>query len=256
MNYQNIHYEQIEKYVLITINRPDVRNAVNDYTASEIGSALDMAERTPGVRALVLTGAGEKAFCAGGDIHKIKEKTPMDVLGVTLQNLCVRIENCKLPVIAAINGVAIGGGLEIALACDFRIAVNTATFALPELSLGLIPSAGGTQRLTRMVGEARAKEIIMLGERITAEKAKHYGMVSHVLSRADLKKAYEEMVEQLCLRSPVALYLAKLAIGVSAAPLSQSGMNYEKMCQAVLMGHADRQEGIEAFFEKREPRFI
>lgn len=254
--YRNILCKIVNnQYALITINRPEFRNAVNDETTQELHAALDQIEKYEDLCAVVITGAGEKAFCAGADLKKILDKTATDILKHNMQDLCFRLENFRLPTIAAINGASMGGGFELVMSCDLRIATEGAVFSLPEPSLGLIPSAGGTQRLARLIGESRAKQVIMLGERMTAKEAEQAGLLYKVVGRGELEKTYEEMVEKIKYKAPTALYFSKLSMNSGIASYSYVAMKYEKMCQAVLMESDEKKEGIQAFFEKRPPLF-
>lgn len=181
----------------------------------------------------------------------IKEKTAMDFLNSGLQGLCARIENSKILFIAAMNGAAIGGGLELALACDFRIAVKGTKLGLQELKFGLIPSGGGTQRLVKLIGVVHAKELILLGDMLLSEEALKYGLLSSVVEREDLLETYENMVDKLCKMPAPALRLAKMAINVGANSTGDIGMMYEKICQAILVEQAEVKEKIDDFFKSR-----
>ncbi|WP_251389668.1 enoyl-CoA hydratase/isomerase family protein [Mediterraneibacter agrestimuris] len=256
MEFKNIKIKILcEKYGLITLTRERFYNAIDDHTTNELIEALNLFKEKKRVKVLIITGIGEKAFSSGGDLKRIRSKTCFDILQTNLQDLCYQIENYYTPVIAAINGVAMGGGLELAMACDFRIAVSSTCFALPETSLGLIPSAGGTQRLIRLIGEAKAKEVIMLGKRLTSNEAIEYGLISKIVNKEDLITECIRISDTLSQKSPMALYLSKMAINIGNKDNTYSGMQYEKMCQAVLMEYGDKQEGIEAFFSKRMPNF-
>ena len=256
MKYKNVKAEIKENsHCIITINRPEYYNAIDENTVNEIDEILSELEYNNNIRCVLVTGAGEKAFSSGGDLKKIRLKTALNVLDSKLQDLCMRIENFRVPFIAMFNGYALGGGMELAMACDFRIASKKAVFGLPELRSGLIPSAGGTQRLIRLVGVAKAKEIILLGEKINAMQARELGLVSEVVEGDQLIEAAERIINKLQGNSPMAVYLAKMSLNIGAGCNDTVGMSYEKMCQAVLMGHEDKIEGINAFFEKRAPYY-
>lgn len=215
MEFKNIKIKILcEKYGLITLTRERFYNAIDDHTTNELIEALNLFKEKKRVKVLIITGIGEKAFSSGGDLKRIRSKTCFDILQTNLQDLCYQIENYYTPVIAAINGVAMGGGLELAMACDFRIAVSSTCFALPETSLGLIPSAGGTQRLIRLIGEAKAKEVIMLGKRLTSNEAIEYGLISKIVNKEDLITECIRISDTLSQKSPMALYLSKMAINI------------------------------------------
>lgn len=256
LKYKNICYAiRNEICAIITINRMHQRNAIDDDTTLEISSLLDDIEKDEKIRLVVITGKGTKAFSAGGDLKRIKEKTSKDIFRYNLQDLCYKIENFSLPVLALINGVAMGGGLEIALACDFRFAFEGTYMGLPETSIGLIPSAGGTQRLVKLVGETIAKEMIMLGKKIDAEQAHQIGLVNKVILENDVAEEIDKIIEIISLKSKSALTFAKWLINFSQKDNIITGMRYEKVCQALLLDGEDKREGIEAFFQKRNPRF-
>lgn len=256
MEFKNIKLDINEnKYALVTICRENVCNALDEDTVSEINNALDIISEDNTLRAVVLTGKGYKYFSAGADLKKLKKKTSLQILESGLQSLCSRIESFKLPVIAAVNGYALGGGMEVVLSCDFRVSSENAVFGLPEVNLGVIPSAGGTQRLSYLVGTARAKQVILLGDRIHAEEAKALGIVYEIAEKEELLLAAEKIVNKLISKSPMAVYLAKSSINIASSAGNEFGMKYEKMCQAVLANHPDREEGIRAFYEKRPPEY-
>lgn len=254
-NYSNIIVEvDYENCVgKIIISREEVSNSIDDSTSIEIIDAMEQI-KYKAVRSVVITGCGEKYFSAGADLKKMKTKNSLDILTSKLQDLCVYIENYPLPVIAAINGYALGGGMELALACDFRIATTNAMFGLPETSIGLIPSAGGTEKLTNMFGIIFAKRIIMLGEKFNAEKALEIGFVEKVVEHENLMVEAFIMAEKIREKSAYALMIAKMCIN-SYTSQSDIHRKYEKMSQAVLINQEDIKEGVAAFFERRNPSF-
>jgi enoyl-CoA hydratase len=255
VTYQNLFVEVKDSKMKITINRPDVRNALDPQTISEIRLALEEAGQNAEVNVVIITGAGEKSFASGADIRRLRDRTMLETLLPGMQGLTSYIESFDKPVIAAVNGYALGGGCEITLACDICIAAEHARFGLPELSLGVIPGAGGTQRLAQLVGKRKAKELIFTGEILSAYDAKQLGLVNKVVPMEILIKTAEEMADKMIQKGPLALRFAKLSIN-AGYELSQSyGLKVEKLTQAVLMTSEDKFEGTSAFLEKRKPNF-
>ncbi len=242
------------KVAILTVNRPEVRNALDTATVDEIHRALGEV-RAAGATVLIVPGAGDKAFVSGADIRAIRERRRDDALASINSRLMTAVETHDAVVIAAVNGVALGGGCELALACDLRIAAAHAVFGLPEPSLGIIPGAGGTQRLPRIVGLGRAKELILTGARWDARKAHEYGLVSEVVPGPDLMKAARAMAERVLALGPLAVRLAKTALNASSQMSLAAGLVYESTAQAITFESADKQEGTTAFLEKRKPRF-
>lgn len=256
MEFNNIKLEINEKkYAVITIRREEVCNALDEDTASEIQESLNIISNNKFLRAVIITGYGKKHFSAGADLDKMQRKTSLDILESGLQGLCSRIQKFKLPVIALVNGYALGGGMEISLSCDFCIASSNAKFGLPELNIGMVPSAGGTERLVNLVGVSKTREIILLGKRLTAYEAEQLGIVNKVVEQDNLYLEAEKLIDIIVNKSPMASYLAKLSINLAVNSGNQSSKFYEKMCQAVLAGYSDRKEGIQAFKEKRKPKY-
>jgi enoyl-CoA hydratase len=236
------------------VNRPAVRNALDTETVREMHAALDEA-RAARATVLVLTGAGEKAFVSGADIRAIRERRRDDALASINSRLMSAVEAHDAVTIAAVNGYALGGGCELALACDLRIAAENAVFGLPEPTLGIIPGAGGTQRLPRIVGLGRAKEMILTGSRWNAREALAYGLVSEVVPAAELMTAARAMAERVLALGPLAVRLAKAAVNASLQMPLAAGLAFESTAQAITFESADKQEGTTAFLEKRPPRF-
>jgi enoyl-CoA hydratase len=258
-SFQVIIYEvRKEKgYALVTINRPEVMNALNIEVRKELLSALDLAEKDESVRVIVLTGAGDKAFSAGADIKMFQTMTPLSAkkyLKIT-KGTSNRIENYPKPVIAAINGFAIGGGLELAMSCDIIISSENAKFGQGEINVGIIPGVGGTQRLPRLVGLKKAKEMIFTGDLIDARTALEIGLVNSVVTGEQFMSSVEALVSKLVSKSPLTLRLAKDALNKSAAGLGE-GLDYESMLFALCFASKDQKEGANAFLEKRKPAFI
>jgi enoyl-CoA hydratase len=244
-------------YGLITINRPEVMNALNLEVRKEILQVLDNAEKDDSVRALVITGAGDKAFSAGADIKMFQNMTPFlakEYLKIT-KAASNRIESFPKPVIAAVNGYAIGGGLELAMSCDIIVASENAKFGQGEINIGIIPGVGGTQRLPRLVGMKKAKEMIFTGDLIDAKRAVEIGLVNFVVAtKAGLFDAVEVLVAKIITKSPIALRLAKEALNKSAAGL-KDGLDLESVLFALSFASKDQKEGANAFLEKRIPKF-
>ncbi len=239
---------------ILTVNRKEKRNALDLRTVEEFHGAL--AEiRNARCTVFVVTGAGEKSFVAGADINAIKARKRNDALAGINSRLMSAVENHDAIAIAAVNGYAMGGGCELALACDLRIASENATFGLPEPTLGIIPAAGGTQRLPRVVGLGRAKEMILTGATWDARKALDFGLVSQVVPQSELMSAARAMAGRVISLGPLAVRLAKQALNASANMPLQAGLAFESMIQAVTYESLDKFEGASAFLEKRPPKF-
>lgn len=239
---------------IITVNRPEKRNALDPRTVEEFHGALAEVGNARCV-VFIVTGAGDKSFVAGADINAIKTRRREDALAPINSRLMSAIENHDAVAIAAVNGFAMGGGCELALACDLRIASENAVFGLPETTLGIIPAAGGTQRLPRVVGLGRAKEMILTGAKWDAKRALDYGLVSEVVPSAELMPAARALAARVCALGPLAIRLAKQALNASSNMPLQSGLAFESMIQAVTYESKDKLEGASAFLEKRPPRF-
>ncbi len=242
---------------LITLNRPEAMNACNRELLSGLHEALDALRFDPEVRVLLVTGAGEKAFCAGADLKERAGMTPLEVKRfiVTIRDTFSLIEAMGKPVIAVVNGVALGGGTELALACDIRIAADTAMMGLTETGLGIIPGAGGTQRLPRLVGKGKAKELIFTARRVTAEEALAIGLVEQVVPAAHLMETALQMAERIAENGPIAVEQAKYAINAGMETDLATGLLLESRCYDVIIPTQDRLEGLAAFREKRKPRY-
>ncbi len=242
----------------VTLNRPDVRNALSravNLSLTDIALELDQRDS---VRAIVLTGAGDKAFCAGADL-KERKGIPANEALPFINAIASAIETwgeIRKPTIAMMNGAAYGGGLELALACDLRVIVEGAELGLTEVRLGIMPGAGGTQRLPRLVGEARAKELILLGRRITAARAAEIGLVNQVVARDKLRSAVDGLLAELAGCAPLSLMSAKSAIQRGyGMPLSEA-LAVERECYEVTLFSEDRDEGLLAFAEGRPPKYL
>ncbi len=239
----------------ITINRPEVRNALSTQVLGDIRGALAEFRHDDRVGVVVFTGAGDRAFAAGADIGELRERTFLDALASTMQAVYDEVEAYEKPTIAAVNGLALGGGCELAMACDIRIAAENAKFGQPEVALSIIPGAGGTQRLARLVGKGRAVELILTGRIFDAEEALRIGLVTRILPPDELTKAVMETAWQILSKGPLAVRLAKLAVQTGFETDLKTGLVIERLAQAVLFTSEDKREGTSAFLEKREPEF-
>jgi enoyl-CoA hydratase len=255
MEYKNILTSVENGIGRITINRPDVRNALNMETVNEMRSVLHNWKTDHAVHVLVFTGAGDKAFAAGADIAQLRERTIFDALDSQMQSFYRELELYDKPTIAAINGFALGGGCELAMSCDIRIASYNAKLGLPELNLAIIPGAGGTQRLARLVGKGKAVEMILTGTIVEAEEAKQIGLVTQVSAPEDLMTAVRATADAILAKGPLAVRLAKVAIQTGFETDLSTGLVIEKLAQAVLFTTEDKREGTTAFLEKRKPNF-
>ena len=255
--YKNILYEIEGAIATLTINRPDKRNAVNYDTVEEIDQALTQVEKNPELRVLILTGAGDKAFVAGADIRELDKRDT--ILGRTetrrRQEVYTRIEQLEIPSIAAINGWALGTGLELAMACTIRLASTKAGLGQPEVKLGITPGAGGTQRLPRLIGMGRAMEMILTGDPVRAEQALAMGLVNRVLEPDKLMPEVKKLAETLATRPKLAIQYAKEAVLRSAEGSIAEGLAHESYLHALSCGTMDKKEGVASFLEKREAKF-
>jgi enoyl-CoA hydratase len=255
MAYTNIKVDVSESIATLTIDRPAVKNALNRETVDECLAALADLAKQPDVGVLVLTGSGESSFVSGSDINDIRNRTRDDGLAGIASSVCSAVERFPRPTIAAINGYALGGGCEIALACDIRIASETAKFGQPELNLGIIPAAGGTQRLPKVVGLGWAKHLVLTGEIIDAKKALTIGLVTVLTPAGQLQVRARELAKKIIRHGPLAARLAKLALNASARVDLDSGLLIETLAQAICYDSEDKREGTTAFLEKRKPKF-
>jgi enoyl-CoA hydratase len=255
--HETILFEREGAIATITLNRPDKLNALNEALLGELLYVLAELDRDPGVRAAVLTGAGQKAFAAGADIGAMSRLSTMEAKAFAElgQAVGARIEEAHFPVIGAVNGFALGGGCEIALACDFLYASDTARFGQPEVSLGIVPGFGGTQRLARRVGIARAREICMTGDMIGAEEALRIGLVNAVVPQAELMGRARAAATKIASRGPLAVMQCKRAILRGEGLPLAGACELESQAFAVLFGTADQREGMAAFLEKRTAKF-
>jgi len=256
-NFENILYEIRDRAAWITVNRPDKLNALNRRTVEEIVAAAELALADVDVGALVLTGAGEKAFVAGADIKAMSTLSAAEAQEFAhfLQRSLDRLERAHKPVVAAVNGFALGGGCELAMACHVRLAADVARFGQPEVNLGLIPGAGGTQRLQRLVGRGRALDLVLSGDMVSAEEAQSIGLVNRVFPASELVEAVQSYVAKLTSKAPLALSRAIEAI-VSGGEISQGeAMRLEAGLFGLCFATEDMREGTQAFLGKRKPSF-
>lgn len=254
-NYKNIRVEISESIATLTIDRPSVKNALDFETVQECHRALDELAGDADAGVLIITGAGESSFVSGADINDVRARSVADGLAAINSSLFAKVERFPRPTIAAINGYALGGGCELALACDIRVAADTAKFGQPELGLGIIPGAGATQRLPRVVGMGWAKHIILTGDIIDAKQALEIGLVTAVMPGSQLQVRARELAKRILRQGPLAARLAKLVLNASARVDLDSGLLIETLAQAVCYGSDDKQEGTTAFLEKRKPKF-
>ncbi|RZJ53909.1 MAG: enoyl-CoA hydratase [Flavobacterium sp.] len=257
MNYENLLISIEESIATVTINRPEKLNALNKATISDLNKAIKLLGKNDDVRVIILTGSGEKAFVAGADISEFANYTIVEGAQLAAEgqeSLFDYIENLKKPVIAAVNGFALGGGLELAMACHFRVASDNAKMGLPEVTLGLIPGYGGTQRLPQLVGKGRAMEMIMTAAMISAEEAKQYGLVNHVVSQSELLDFTKGIANKIIKNAPFAISKAIKSINANFKD-GKNGFDTEIKSFGKCFGTQDFKEGTTAFLEKRKAVF-
>jgi enoyl-CoA hydratase len=255
-SYETLLVERRDRVAVITINRPQKLNALNIQTRAEGAAALDELREDDEVRVVVVTGAGEKAFVAGADIAEFEGRTAVTQREVMHgRSLFTAVDTFPKPVIAMINGFCLGGGCELALACDLRVAGDNAKFGQPEINLGIIPGGGGTQRLTRLIGEGKAMEMILTGDMIDAQTAYNLGLVNMVVPAPDLEAKTMELAARIATKSPVALRLAKEAVKTASRANLDEGLRREVDLFAICFSSEDKDEGVRAFLEKRKPEF-
>jgi enoyl-CoA hydratase len=253
-----ILFEKKDRIATITMNRPEAYNTITVGMAKEVLEALGEVAADDEMRAVVITGAGGKAFCTGADIKEARERGTLQLekrfLALT-NEMINAIEDLPKPVIAAVNGYCLGGGYEIALACDFIIASEDASFGFPEIKLGVLPAAGGTQRLPRLIGKLKAKELLLLGERISAKEAERLGMVTKVVKKDELMNSASELAQRLAGMAPLAVRQIKTLVNEGTEmPLSEA-LHFADEAATWLLVSEDRKEGIKAFLEKRKAEF-
>lgn len=257
LEFENLRYEKKGAIAYVTINRPHVLNALNKATWSELRSAFEDAQGDDAIRGVILTGAGDKAFVAGADIGELAKSTAIDAEQGSRfgQGVLDLIENLGKPVVAAINGFALGGGCETAMACTIRIAVEHANFGQPEVKLGLLPGGGGTQRLPRLVGKGRALQLLLTGGMIGADEAYRIGLVNEVVPAADLIPRAEAILNEMAANAPIAVRLILNAANQGMETSQDEGLVLEASYFGLLAGTEDKREGTAAFLEKRAAQF-
>jgi len=257
MAYENLLYEVKDSIARITFNRPNVLNALNRRTIEELGDCLNEARRDDSVRVLILTGTGEKAFIAGADINELAEQTPVNGKEFSLfgQEVIHRLETMGKPSIAAVNGFALGGGCELALACTIRIASRNAKLGQPEVKLGVLPGYGGSQRLPRLCGKGVAHEMILTGEMINADEALRIGLVNRVVELGDLLATAESIAKKIIANAPLAVKYAMEAVERGMEMPQEEGLFLEATLFGLCCATEDMREGTRAFLEKRPAKF-
>src|SRR6476659_9294126 len=257
LNLENVAYAKKGPIAYVTLNRPKVLNALNKKTWKDLRAAFEDARDDAAVRGVILTGAGDKAFIAGADIGELAHATALDAQRSSRfgQDVLDLIENLGKPVVAAINGFALGGGCETAMACTIRIAVEHAKFGQPEVKLGLVPGCGGTQRLPRLIGKGRALQLILSGGVISAQEAYRIGLVNEVVPAADLIPRAEAILTQIFANAPLAVRYSLEAVNKGLETSQTEGLALEASFFGLCAGTQDKQEGTRAFLEKRAPQF-
>ena len=254
---ENVLYEKKGATASVTVNRPKVLNALNQRTWADLRTAFEDARDDAAVRGVIVTGAGDKAFIAGADIGELASLTAVQAEDSTRDGQAVLdlIENLGKPVIAAVNGFALGGGCETAMACTIRIASENAKFGQPEVRLGIIPGAGGTQRLPRLVGKGRALQLILSAEIISAQEGYRIGLVNEVVPSADLITRAEAILAQINSNAPLAVKFSLEAVNQGLETSQSEGLELEASLFAICAASEDKKEGTSAFLEKRAPQF-
>jgi len=257
MGYENLLFDLKDQIARITFNRPNVLNALNLQTLDELADCLEIVRRDDAIRVLILTGAGEKAFVAGADINELARQTPLEGKDTALrgQGVFGRLETLGKPSIAAINGFALGGGCELALACTIRIASRNAKLGQPEVKLGVLPGYGGSQRLARLCGKGIAQELIVTGDMISAEEALRIGLVNHVTEAVDLLATAESIARKIIANAPLAVKYSMEAIQKGMEMPQEEGLFLEATLFGLCCATEDMREGTRAFLEKRPAKF-
>lgn len=255
-NFETITIERRGKVAILTINRPDKLNALNKKVHAEGVAALDELKYDDEIRVLVITGSGDRSFIAGADIREFEGQSPVTQRDLFHErSLFNSLEAFPKPVIAMVNGFCLGGGNELAMACDLRMASETARFSQPEINLGIMCGGGGTQRLTHLVGEGRSMEMVLTGDMIDAETAHRFGLVNHVYLADELEAKTMELAEKIAEKAPIALQLSKEAVKFASRSNLDEGLRREVDLFAICFSTEDKQEGVAAFLEKRKPVF-
>lgn len=256
-NYNNLTVEKTDRIAMVTVNRPKVLNALNRETMVELKDAFEKIAVDSDIDVVIVTGSGDKSFVAGADISQMRNMSTLEARdwGKFSQAVYNSIENLPQPVIAAVNGYALGGGCELAMSCDIRIASEKAKFGQPEVLLGVIPGFAGTQRLPRLIGKGRAKELLFTGDQIDAQEAYRLGLVNHVVPPEQLLTAAKDMAKKIMSRGLVAVKLCKAAVNEGLDMDIESGQAYEAEVFGLCFSTADQKEGMSAFIEKRKAKF-
>jgi enoyl-CoA hydratase len=254
---ENVLYEKRSAIAYVTLNRPKVLNALKQAVFAELKSAFEDARNDPSIRGVILTGSGEKAFAAGADIAEMSNYTGVEAGEATrrAQEVTEIIENLGKPVIAAVNGFALGGGCELSMACTIRLAVEGAKFGQPEVKIGIMPGAGGTQRLPRLVGKGRALQLILTGEVISAQEAYRIGLVNEIVPSSNLIPRAEAILNQIISNAPLGVKFSIEAVNKGLEASVSEGLLLEASLFAVCAGSEDKKEGTSAFLAKRAPQF-
>ncbi|HEX7739718.1 MAG TPA: enoyl-CoA hydratase-related protein [Marmoricola sp.] len=255
MTYETLLVETSDRVAVVTLNRPEVRNAINAQVQADLRAALGELREDDAVGVVVITGAGDRAFAAGADIGQLQNYSLHTGLASSMQRLYDEVEAFEKPTIAAVNGYALGGGCELAMSCDIRIASTSARFGLPETNLSVLPGAGGTQRLARLVGVGRAIDMILTGEMLLADQALSAGLVTRVAEPAELLATAREVAASVLAKGPLAVRLAKLVVRSGMDADQRTGLVVERLAQALLYTTDDKREGAEAFLAKRSPEW-
>jgi enoyl-CoA hydratase len=253
--FKNFLLEEDGAVAVFTSNRPQVMNALNPDSSTDLLRFVDYLESAEHLRVAIITGAGDKAFIAGADLNAVREQSGLESLRGKMRISFTAIENCAKPVIAAINGFAFGGGFELALACDIRLVAENALLGLPETGLGLIPGVGGTQRLSRMAGVGIAKDMILGGRTLNAQEAVQFGIAMKSLPQDQLMGEAKKLAEKMLLKGPIALNVGKKVLNASIYTDTATGCTMESLALAILFDSKDKLEGTSAFLEKRKPQF-
>ncbi|HEY6952403.1 MAG TPA: enoyl-CoA hydratase-related protein [Bacteroidota bacterium] len=252
MEYRNIIVTKETGYAIVQFNRPEVLNAINMQLMVELVDALENLDKDDDVRCIILTG-NEKAFAAGADIKEMADASAVEMLTRDQFARWDKIRKIKKPIIAAVSGFALGGGCELAMTCDMIIASESARFGQPEINIGVMPGAGGTQRLTRAVGKAKAMELVLTGRTFTADEAKQWGLVNKVVPSEYFLQEAKDLAREVASRPPVAVRLAKEAVLKSFDTTIEGGLQFERKNFYLLFATEDQKEGMNAFIEKRKP---
>ena len=256
MSYETITVEKRGRVAILTINRPDKLNALSSDVHKEGVAALDELRHDDGVRVVIITGSGPKAFIAGADISEFEGQTPVTQrASFNERTLFNSLDNFPKPVIAMVNGFCLGGGNELAMACDIRMASETARFSQPEINLGIMCGGGGTQRLPRLIGEGHAIEMVLTGDMIDAAAAERFGLVNHVFPADQLEAETMKLAEKIAEKAPIALALSKEAVKFASRSNLDEGLRREVDLFAICFSTEDKKEGVSAFLEKRKPVF-